>query len=115
MNVQITRGLGGSSGCHDATHHEEISEQGYPGAYQNVWHITRYLEERERSKQPAPGRPPGICANRAAGILVKRAENRAEGELRTLQKPKKAHQTTEQCRTSFEGIAGMLGDKEQAS
>jgi transposase len=73
------------SGCHNATQlHKEISEQGYPGAYQNVWRITRYLKERERLKQPTPGRPPGISANHAAGILVKRPENRSEEEIRTL-------------------------------
>ena len=49
------------SGCHNARQlHKEISEQGYPGAYQNVWRITRYLKERERLKQPKPGRSPGI-------------------------------------------------------
>src|SRR5215218_2757123 len=103
-------------GCHNATQlHKEISEQGYPGAYQNVWRITRYLKERERLKQPTPGRPPGISANYAAGILVKRLENRSEEEIRTLRRLKKAHQTTEQCCTLFEEFAGMLRDKEQAS
>ena len=44
-------------GCHNATQiHKEISEQGYPGAYQNVWRITRYLKEQERWK-PMPDRP----------------------------------------------------------
>lgn len=103
-------------GCHNATQlHKEISEQGYPGAYQNVWRITRYLKERERLKQPIPGRPPGISANHAAGILVKRPENRSEEEIRTLRWLKKVHQTTEQCCTLFEEFAGMLRDKEQAS
>ena len=69
-------------GCRNATQiHKEISEQGYPGAYQNVWRITRYLKEQERLKQPIPDRPPGICANHAAGILVKRPENRSEEEI----------------------------------
>src|SRR5215211_2180193 len=103
-------------GCRNATQiHKEISEQGYPGAYQNVWRITRYLKERERLKQPIPGRPPGISANHAAGILVKKPENRSEGEVRTLRRLKKAHQTTEQCCTLFEEFAGMLRDKEPAS
>jgi transposase len=66
-------------------------------------------------KQPTSGRLPGISANHAAGILVKRAENRSEGEVRTLQRLKKAHQRTEQCCTLFEEFAGMLRDKEQAS
>src|SRR5215218_3314979 len=103
-------------GCHNATQlHKEISEQGYPGAYQNVWRITRYLKERERLKQPTPGRPPGISANYAAGILVKRLENRSEEEIRTLRRLKKAHQTTEQCCTLFEHFAGMLRDNEHRS
>jgi hypothetical protein len=41
------------------------------------------LKERERLKQPAPGRPPGISANHAAAILAKRPENRSEEEIRT--------------------------------
>ena len=36
-------------GCRNATRiRREISEQGYPGAYQNVVRITRYLKEQER-------------------------------------------------------------------
>jgi hypothetical protein len=36
-------------GCRNATQiHKEIVEQGYPGAYQNVVWITRYLKEQER-------------------------------------------------------------------
>jgi transposase len=66
-------------------------------------------------KQPTPGRPPGISANHAAVILVKRPENRSEEEIRTLRRLKKVHQTTEQCCTLFEEFAGMLRDKEQAS
>src|SRR5215211_3130427 len=49
-------------GCRNATRiHKEISEQGYPGAYQNVVRITRYLKEQERLAKPVPERPPGIC------------------------------------------------------
>ena len=74
-------------GCRNATRiWQEISEQGYPGAYQNVVRITRYLKEQERLAKPMPERPPGICASHAAGILVKRSENRSEEEIRTLQR-----------------------------
>jgi len=103
-------------GCRNATQiHKEISEQGYPGAYQNVWRITRYLKERERLKQTIPGRPPGISANHAAGILVKRPENRSEEEIRTIRRLKKVHRITERCCTLFERFAGMLRDEEQRS
>ena len=74
-------------GCRNATRiWREISEQGYPGAYQNVGRITRYLKEQERLAKPIPERPPGISASHAAGILVKRSaiENRSEEEMRTL-------------------------------
>jgi hypothetical protein len=86
----------GSRGCRNATRiWQEISEQGYPGAYQNVVRITRYLKEQERLRKPAPDRPPGISANHAAGILVKRPENRSEEEIRTLRRLKKVHRIAE--------------------
>ncbi len=94
---------------------QEISEQGYPGAYQNVVRITRYLKEQERLGGPVPDRPPGISADHAAGILVKRPENRSEEEVRTLERLKAVHRVTEKCCTLFEEFAGMLRDKEQGS
>ncbi len=101
-------------GCHNATRiHKEIVEQGYPGAYQNVVGITRYLKEQERLGEPVPNRPPGISVSHAAGILVKRPENRSEGEIRTLQRLKTVHRTTERCCTLLEEFAMMLRDKEQ--
>jgi transposase len=69
-------------GCRNATQiSREISEQSYPGAYKNVVRITRYLKEQERLAKPLPERPPGVLARHAAGILVKRAENRSEEEV----------------------------------
>ena len=101
-------------GCRNATQiWREISEQGYPGAYQNVWRITRYLKEQERLGKPMPDRPPGILASHAAGILVKRPENRSEEEIRTLRRLKKVHHITERCCTLFEEFAVMLRDKYQ--
>jgi transposase len=101
-------------GCRNATRiWKEIAEQGYPGAYQNVVRITRYLKEQERLAKPIPDRPPGISASHAAGILVKRSENRSEGEIRTLQRLKTVHRITERCCTLFEEFAEMLRDKEQ--
>jgi transposase len=103
-------------GCRNATRiWQEISEQGYPGAYQNVVRITRYLKEQERLGNPVPDCPPGISASHAAGILVKRSENRSEEERRTLKRLKTVHQITERCCTLFEQFAGMLRDKEQRS
>jgi transposase len=103
-------------GCRNATRiHKEITEQGYPGAYQNVARITRYLKEQERLGKFAPDCPPGISANHAAGILVKRPESRSEQEARTLLRLKKVHWSTERCCTLFEEFAGMLRDKEQRS
>jgi transposase len=103
-------------GCHNATQiHKEISEQGYPGAYQNVWRITRYLKEQEHLGKPMPDRPPGISASHAAGILVKRPENRSEEEICTLRRLKKVHRIAERCCTLFERFAGMLRDRDQGS
>jgi transposase len=103
-------------GCHNAMQiHREISEQGYPGAYQNVVRITRYLKEQEVLGEPLPDTLPGISASQAAGILVKRPENRSEEELRTLKRLKTVHQVTERCCTLFEEFAGMLRDKEQST
>jgi transposase len=106
-------------GCRNATQiHREISEQGYPGAYQNVVRITRYLKGQEVLGEPLPDTSPGISASQAAGILVKRPENRSEEELRTLRRLKTVHQVTERCCTlfeEFEEFAGMFRDKEQRS
>jgi len=95
--------------------HREIAEQGYPGAYQNVVRITRYLKEREVLGEPLPDCSPGISAAQAAGILVKRPEKCSEEELRTLRRLKTLHQVTERCCTLFEEFAKMLRDKEQSS
>ena len=62
-----------------------------------------------------PERPPGISASHAAGILVKRPENRSEEENRALRRLKKVHRITERCCTLFEEFAGMLRDKEHRS
>ena len=56
-------------GCHNARQiHREIAGQGYPGAYQNVVRITRYLKEQEVLGKPLPDTSPGISAAQAAGI-----------------------------------------------
>ncbi len=103
-------------GCRNATQiHREIVEQGYPGAYQNVVRITRYLKEQEVLGEPLPDASPGILAGHAAGILVKRSENRSEEEIQTLKRLKTIHWITERCCTLFEEFAGMLRDKEQTS
>jgi transposase len=99
-------------GCRNATRiWKEIREQGYPGAYQNVVRITRYLKEQEISGKPMPDSPPGISASQAAGVLVKRSENRSDEESRTIRRLKKIHRTTERCCSLFEEFAGMLRDK----
>jgi transposase len=103
-------------GCGDATQiWREISEQGYPGAYKNVVRITRYLKEQERLAKPLPERPPGILASHAAGILVKRPENRSDQEIQTLKRLKTVHRVMERCCTLFEHLARMLRDKQQRS
>jgi transposase len=95
--------------------HREISEQGYPGAYQNVVRITRYLKEQEVLGEPLPAASLGISAAQAAGILVKRPENRSEEERRTLRRLKTVRPVMEKCCSLFEEFAGMLRDKEQRS
>jgi transposase len=104
-------------GCCNATqiHREKIVEQGYPGAYQNVVRITRYLKEQEVSGEPLPDASAGISAGHASGILVKIPENRSEEEIRTLRRLKAIHRVTERCCTLFEEFAGMLRDEEQRS
>jgi transposase len=103
-------------GCRNATQiWREISEQGYPGVYKIVVRITRYLKEQERLAKPLPERPPGISASHAAGILVKRSENRSDQKIQTLKRLKGVHRVMERCCTLFEHFAGMLRDKEQRS
>lgn len=99
-------------GCRNATRiWKEIREQGYPGAYQNVVRITRYLKEQEVSGKLMPDSPPGISASQAAGVLVKRLENRSDEETRTIRRLKKIHRTTERCCSLFEEFAEMLRHK----
>ncbi len=103
-------------GCRNATRiWQEISEQGYPGAYQNVVRITCYLKEQERLGKPIPDRPSGISASHATSILVKRSENRSEAEIQTLSRLKAFHWVTQRCCLLFEEFAGMLRDKELGS
>ena len=104
-------------GCRNATQiHREIVEQGYPGAYQNVVRITRYLKEQEAALgELLPEASPGISASQAAGILAKRSKNRSEEETQTLKRLKMTHWITERCCTLFEEFAGMLRNKEQTS
>ncbi len=85
---------------------DDTSEQGYPGAYQNVVRITRYLKGQEVLGEPLPDASPGILAGHAAGILVKRSENRSEEEIQTLKRLKTIHWITERCCTLFEEFAG---------
>ncbi|MGF1472504.1 MAG: transposase [Rubrobacteraceae bacterium] len=63
--------------------------------------------------EPLPAASPGICAAQAAGILVKRPENRSEEETQTLERLKMVHPVMETCCALFEGFVGMLRDKEQ--
>ena len=63
--------------------------------------------------EPLPDALPGISASHAAGILVKRSENRCEEETQTLKRLKTIHWITERCCTLFEEFAGLLRDKEQ--
>ena len=65
--------------------------------------------------EPLPDASPGILAGHAAGILVKRSENRSEEEIQTLKRLKTIHWITERCCTLFEEFADMLRDKEQTS
>jgi len=58
-----------------------------------------------------PDSPPGITASQAAGVLVKRSENRSDEETRTIRRLKKIHRTTERCCSLFEEFARMLRDK----
>jgi DNA-binding CsgD family transcriptional regulator len=95
--------------------HREIAQQGYPGAYQNIVRITRYLKEQEIMGEPLPDTSPGISAAQAAGILVKRPENRSEEETQTLRRLKTVHQVTERCCSLFEQFARMFRDKKQSS
>jgi transposase-like protein len=51
------------SQCALQIHREKIAGQGYPGAYQNVLRITRYLKEQEEVLgEPLPDTSPGISS-----------------------------------------------------
>lgn len=77
-------------------------QQGYPGTYQNVIRITRYLKEQEISGKPMPDSSLGISASQAARVLVKRSENRSDEESKAIRRLKKLRRTTERCCSLFE-------------
>jgi transposase len=106
-------------GCRNATKiHQEITEQGYLGVYNNVARITRYLKEQERLGKPVPDRSSGISASHAAAIPVKRPEKRSEQETRALFRLKTVHRSTRgaaRCSKNLHGCSGMRTRETQST
>ncbi len=102
-----------TDGCHNATRiHKEISEQGYPGAYKNVWRIIQYLKKCEREGKPLPDSPPGLCASQAKGILITRPENRTEQEMLTIERVKMVDRHVGKCSHLFEEFANLFRERD---
>ena len=103
-----------ADGCRNATQiHKEISEQGYPGAYKNVWRIIQYLKKREQDVEPLPDAPPGLRATQAKGILITRPEKRMEHEELSLDRMKGCDRTIGKCCRLFEGFAELFRRREE--
>ena len=102
-----------TDGCHNATQiHKEISEQGYPGAYKNVWRIIQYLKKCEREGDPLPDSPPALCATQAKGILITRPEKRTEQEALTIERMKMADRHIGKCCYLFEKFARLFRERD---
>jgi transposase len=98
-----------TDGCHNATQiHKEISEQGYPGAYKNVWRIIQYLKSCEREGDPLPDSPPGLCASQAKGILITRPEKPTEQEALTIERMKMVDCHIRKCCHLFEEFVRLF-------
>jgi hypothetical protein len=101
-----------ADGCHNATQiHKEISEQGYPGAYNNVARVTQYLKKCEREGEPLPEAPPGLLATRAKGILITRPEKRTGQETLTIERMKRVDPDVRKCCCLFEGFARFFRER----
>jgi transposase len=102
-----------TDGCHNATQiHKEISEQGYPGAYKNVWRIIQYLKKCEREGDPLPDSPPGLSASQAKGILITRPEKRTEQEALTIERMKMVDRHIGKCSHLFEEFAELFRESD---
>ncbi len=103
-------------GCHNATQiHKEISEQGYPGAYKNVWRIIQYLKECEREGKPLPDSPAGLSASQAKGILIMRPEKRTEQETLTIERMKMVDHHAGKCCQLFEEFARLFRERDDCA
>jgi transposase len=102
-----------ADGCHNATQiHQEIVEQGYPGAYNNVWRIVHYLKKRERNGEPLPDSPPGLSAAQAKGILITRPDKRTERETLTTERMKMVDRHVGKCCYLFEEFARLFRERD---
>jgi transposase len=102
-----------SDGCHNATQiHNEIVEQGYPGAYQNVVRITQYLKRCKCDGEPLPDSPPGLSAPQAKGILITRPEKHTEQETLTIERMKMVDRHVGKCCHLFEEFARLFRERE---
>ena len=102
-----------TDGCHNATQiHKEISEQGYPGAYKNVWRIIQYLKKCEREGDPLPDSPPGLSASQAKGNLITRPEKRTEQEVLTIERMKMVDRHIGKCCHLFEKFARLFRESD---
>jgi transposase len=100
-------------GYHNATQiHEEIVEQGYTGAYQNVVRITQYLKKCERDGEPLPDSPPGLSAARAKGVLITRPDKRTEQETLTIERMKAVDRHVRECCHLSEEFARLFRERD---
>jgi hypothetical protein len=101
-----------ADGCHNATQiHREISEQGYPGSYKNVWRIIQYLKKCEHDGEPVPDAPPRLRAPQAKGLLIMHPDKRTEQEKSTIERMKMVDEHVKNCSDLFEEFARLFRER----
>ena len=92
-----------------------MAAQGYPGAYQNVVRITRYLKEQERLGKPNTG----FCTGYLGQPCCRAAREETGEPLRsrdpdTAERPNAIHWVVQRCCSLLERFSEMLRDKERS-
>jgi transposase len=89
----------------------EIVAQGYAGSYRNVSRLTGYLCRQERTGDTTPPAAAGWTPAQAAGILVRRPDDRTDEEQGALAQLATLHPELAAVVAQWESFAQMLRDR----
>jgi len=90
----------------------EIVAQGYTGCYRNVSRLTGHLHKQERTGCALSPSPTGLSPTHAAGILVRRPENRTADEQATLARLPALHPELAAVVAQWDSFAQMFRDRD---